>query len=102
MREIFAEQEWNDLARAFRLSPREVEVAKGIFDDQTEAAIALELGVAAGTVHTYVERLYMKTSSCSRLSFALCLVRAVRGDVSSGWPTLRGGHAEDEDEQTTA
>lgn len=57
---IFSEPEWLSLAGSLRLSERELEIVQRIFDDQTQAAAASQLGISPHTVHTYLERLYRK------------------------------------------
>ncbi len=50
---VFSTADWDELARALRLSYREQQIVRGVFDDQTEFAIAVELGISPHTVHTY-------------------------------------------------
>ena len=57
---VFSNRVWAEIARKLRLSNRELEIVRGIFDDQTEAAIADDLGISPHTVHTHVERLHRK------------------------------------------
>lgn len=57
---ILSAQAWQQLARSLRLTKREIQIVRGIFDDQTELAIAANLGISTHTVHTHVERLHRK------------------------------------------
>ena len=57
---IFSNRVWAEIARKLRLSKRELEIVRGIFDDRTEAAIADDLRISPHTVHTHVERLHRK------------------------------------------
>jgi DNA-binding NarL/FixJ family response regulator len=57
---IFSERAWEQVARRLRLSRRELEVVRGVFDGWTESAIAAGLRISARTVHTHVERLHRK------------------------------------------
>ncbi|MDX2116440.1 MAG: LuxR C-terminal-related transcriptional regulator [Planctomycetota bacterium] len=63
---ILTSEQWAALATALRISPRELQIVHGVFDDLKEAAIADNLGISAHTVHTHLERLYRKLSVCGR------------------------------------
>ncbi len=63
---IFSKKEWHALERDLKLSPRELQLVRGVFDDQTEEAIADDLSISVHTVHTYFTRLYQKLGVCSR------------------------------------
>ena len=63
---ILSEREWREIARALRLSEREVQMLQCIFDDLTEAGAARELNISPHTVHTHLERLYRKLQVTSR------------------------------------
>jgi DNA-binding CsgD family transcriptional regulator len=65
-RSILEKPEWLSLAGSLRLSSRELEILQCIFDDQTEAAMALELGISTHTIHSHLERLYRKLGVTSR------------------------------------
>jgi DNA-binding NarL/FixJ family response regulator len=58
--ELFCDRTWAVLAVNLKLSARELEIVRGIFNDQKERAIAAELGISPHTVHTERERLYRK------------------------------------------
>jgi DNA-binding NarL/FixJ family response regulator len=79
-RRIIADREWASLAERLRLAPREVQVIKGVFDDQKELVIADELGISPHTVHTYLERIYRKLAVDSRVS----LVVRVMSEILEG------------------
>ena len=64
---LFSVSEWQAIARSLGLSPRELDVVKGIFDDQCEREIARSLGLSAHTVHAHVERIYAKLVVTSRV-----------------------------------
>ena len=65
------EQAWGEVARSLRLSGREMQVVRGVFDDRKEFAIACELGIALRTVHTHIERLYRKLAVKNRVELVL-------------------------------
>ena len=62
---------WKDISSALRLSPRELEITQGIFDDRKELAIARQLGISAHTVHSHIERLYRKLDVSSRVQLVV-------------------------------
>lgn len=68
---IFSEQAWAEIARSLGLSPRELQIVRGVFDDRTESAIAADLGMSPHTVHTHIERLYYKLAVADRVELIL-------------------------------
>jgi DNA-binding CsgD family transcriptional regulator len=67
-------QAWGQIAGTLGLSPRELDIARHIFSDQTEAAIALALSISAHTVRTHTERLYRKLHVRSRVELVVRIV----------------------------
>jgi DNA-binding CsgD family transcriptional regulator len=57
---------WPCLAESLRLSPRELQVVKGVFQDHKEESIAADLGISPHTVSTYLQRTYTKLRVGSR------------------------------------
>src|SRR5712691_761584 len=57
---------WPRLGTALRLSPRELQIVRGVFDDRKEESIAHELSISPHTVNTYFQRLYAKLRVSSR------------------------------------
>ena len=74
--QLFDDRTWHSLRNGLRLSPRELEVLKAIFDDRKEASISHELGISPHTVHTYVGRIYMKLRVSSRIETVTTVVAA--------------------------
>ncbi len=68
---IFSDRAWAEIGRSLKLSRRELEIARGVFDDRTEFAIAADLGISAHTVHTHFERLYRKLGVKGRVELIL-------------------------------
>lgn len=68
---MFSKQAWDEIARSLKLSGRELQIIKDIFDDLTEYAIAAHYGVSPHTVHTYCERLYHKLAVNDRVKLVL-------------------------------
>lgn len=65
---------WPRLGVALRLSPREMQIVQGVFEDRKEESIAYELGISPHTVNTYFQRLYAKLRVSSRPQLILRVV----------------------------
>lgn len=65
---------WKNLAGSLHLSPRELEVVQGVFDEGTEREIANHLGISHHTVHMYIERIYRKLGLHSHVGLVLRIV----------------------------
>lgn len=63
---MFSEHAWEEIARSLRLSGRELQIVRGIFDDEKDLAIAQRIGISLSTVHTHVERLHRKLAVMDR------------------------------------
>jgi DNA-binding CsgD family transcriptional regulator len=72
---IFSETGWTTLAQRLRITNRELEIVRGVFDDQTELAIADNLGISPHTVHTHTERLRRKLAVIDRAALILKIVQ---------------------------
>lgn len=68
---MFCERAWQEIQRSLRLSGRELQIVRGVFDDQTESCIAAELGISSHTVHTHFERLHHKLAVTDRVELVL-------------------------------
>ncbi|MBI5864721.1 MAG: helix-turn-helix transcriptional regulator [Planctomycetes bacterium] len=66
---------WRKIAQSLRLSGRESAIARAVFDDRKEAAIAAVLNISPHTVHTHFERLYRKLAVSDRLQLVLRILR---------------------------
>jgi DNA-binding CsgD family transcriptional regulator len=68
---MISEQAWLEIARSLALSPRELQILRGILDDHTEFAIAVDLGISPHTVHTHVDRVHRKLGVVDRVTLVL-------------------------------
>jgi len=57
---------WSEVGRSLKLSARELEITRGVFDNLTEDAIAGNLGVSEHTIHTHLHRLFSKLRVTTR------------------------------------
>ncbi len=64
---IISDTAWRRLGEVLHLSPRELEIVNGVFEDRKEFAIAHRLGISPHTVHTHLERVYRKLQVGSRV-----------------------------------
>jgi DNA-binding CsgD family transcriptional regulator len=71
---IFSDEAWATIARSLGLSGRECQIVRAVFDDQTEWAMAANLGISINTVHTHVARLHHKLSVVDRVALVLLVV----------------------------
>lgn len=93
---MFSRRAWSEIARSLNLSPRELQIVRGIFDDKTEFAIATNLGIAPSTVHTHVERLHRKLAITDRTELVICVMReflALTVSPANGLPPICPQHA---------
>jgi DNA-binding CsgD family transcriptional regulator len=68
---IFSRQAWAEIGRSLQLSGRELQIVRGVFNDQTEFAIAADLGISPHTVHTHIERLHRKLGVPDRVKLVV-------------------------------
>ena len=73
---FLTEAAWERLAERLSLSPREAQIVQAVLEDQKESAIARQLKMSPHTVHTHLERLYVKLSVHSRPELILKIVTA--------------------------
>ena len=79
------------MARRLRLSRRELDILRGLFDGRTESAIAAGLNISSRTVHTHVERLHRKLHVTHQVALVLRLVvefLKLAGVPGSGVPPI--------------
>ena len=72
---MLSQKSWEALGLAAKLSPRELQIVRGIFDNQTEEAIASSLGISRHTIHTYLARLFRKLNATTRTQVVLRVVQ---------------------------
>jgi DNA-binding CsgD family transcriptional regulator len=63
---LLAPSQWGAIQESLKLSDRELQITKQVFNDEKEATIARKLGISSHTVHTHLERLYRKLGVSSR------------------------------------
>jgi len=68
---ILSEKAWLEVARSLKLSVREIEIIRGIFDNLPEKAVGVKLQISEHTVHTHLRRLFVKLAVTTRTQLAL-------------------------------
>jgi DNA-binding NarL/FixJ family response regulator len=79
---IFSDHDWREIAHLLDLSKRQLEMVRAVFEDQTELAIASNLGISQHTVHTHFERLHRKLAVANRVQLVLRVMAEVPLPVS--------------------
>jgi DNA-binding CsgD family transcriptional regulator len=90
---MFSERTWSMIASELNLSGRELQIVRGVFDDQTEITIAGGLGISPHTVHTHFSRLHRKLGVATRTQMSLRIMEeflALAASPGSGLPSLCG------------
>lgn len=67
--------EWSQLKRKLRLTDRELEVLQGLFDEQTDQAIAASLGITTRTVRAHLDSVYRKCHCRTRTGAVVSVFR---------------------------
>ncbi len=75
--DVLTVEQWHVVARTFRLSGREMEVATLVLRDMKENEIAERLKISPHTVHTYLERLFRKVSVASRTQLVIRVLSVI-------------------------
>ena len=87
---------WAAVARSLSLSGRELEIVRGVFDDQIEFAIAADLHISPRTVHSHVERLHRKLAITNRAQLVVRVVQeflALTASPHEGLPPICASRA---------
>jgi DNA-binding CsgD family transcriptional regulator len=80
---------WAEVALKLKLSGRELQIVRCIFDDLTEASIASELGISPHTVHTHMERLHRKLVVSNRVQVEQTTSSNIQPGTLEGRPSER-------------
>jgi DNA-binding CsgD family transcriptional regulator len=94
---ILCDQAWRAIALSLRLSKRQIQIVRAIYDDATELAIAEAFGISAHTVHTHLDRIHKKLRVHSRVELVLLVFdEFLRLTVSgtAGLPPVCARHAQ--------
>jgi DNA-binding CsgD family transcriptional regulator len=75
---IFSEYEWAELVEQMELSPREGEIVRCLFADDSDKQIAMKLQISISTVRTHMNRLFRKLNISDRQELILHIFRLFR------------------------
>jgi DNA-binding CsgD family transcriptional regulator len=84
----FSHHTWQEIRGGLKLSPRELQIVQGIFDDKLEYSIATELGISVNTVRTELRRLRHKLNTADRVTLVLCVMEEFLRQTTSAKTTL--------------
>ena len=71
--------QWQHVAETLRLSGRELEIVKAVFDCASNTRVSSEIGMPINTVREHFRRLYRKLGINTHLELCLCVLVALRG-----------------------
>ena len=71
---FITDEAWQALSTRLRLSPRELQIVRGICQERKESSIAVRLKLSPHTVRTHVERIYAKLGIGTRIELMLLLL----------------------------
>ena len=71
---LLSDHAWTEIGRSLKLSVRELEIARGVFNNQIESAIAQNLAISSHTVHTHLNRLFKKLWVTTRTELILTVI----------------------------
>jgi len=74
---LISDARWAGAAKRLRLSARELDVVRCIFDGCREKEIAARLHVGLGTTHSYVERLRLKLHAANKAAVVAAVFLAL-------------------------
>lgn len=66
---------WSEIVRSLKLSARESEIVRGVFDNLKEDAIAGNLGISEHTIHTHLHRLFGKLRVTTRTQMVVRIMQ---------------------------
>jgi DNA-binding CsgD family transcriptional regulator len=93
---VFGGRAWTTIGRSLKLSARELQLVRGVFDDRTDFSISSTLGISQHTVHTHFERLYHKLGVGNRVQLVVRVMReflALTASPRDALPPLCPRHA---------
>lgn len=93
---LLSDVAWEQISHSLRLSPRELQIVMGIFDNLTEAALAEKLRISPHTVHAHINRLFKKLAITTRVQMVLCVVEELfirTREPRSSLPPICGNYA---------
>ena len=68
---ILSDHAWSEIAKALRITRREIQIIQGVFDNLTQQGIASRLKMNEHTAHTHLNRLFLKLTVTTRTELVL-------------------------------
>ena len=85
-RTILSDVEWQSTASALKLTPRELQVCRHLFQGKTRNQIASDLGIKPRTVRQHMESIHVKLNVSNRVEVALRIVQLKRATAIQSEP----------------
>jgi len=71
---ILSDHAWSEIATALRITPRELQIVQGVFDNLTQKQVASRLSMHEHTAHTHLNRLFKKLNVTTRTELVLRVI----------------------------
>lgn len=72
---ILTDAEWQATSEALRLTPREQQVCRNLFQGKTREKIADDLGIKTRTVRQHMESIHVKLNASNRVEVVLRIIQ---------------------------
>ena len=79
---LLTEKQWVYLEKRYRMTTREVEIARLICQGFINEEIAAKLNISPGTVKTHIRNIYRKTWARNKISMLLTFIEEVNSQFS--------------------
>jgi DNA-binding CsgD family transcriptional regulator len=74
---LLSDAAWAETAQSLKLSGRQLEIVRNIFDNHTEATIASNLRVSEHTIHSHLNRVFQKLRVTTRVQLVLRVIQEI-------------------------
>jgi ATP/maltotriose-dependent transcriptional regulator MalT len=74
---LLSDVAWAEIAHSLKLSGRQLEIVRNIFDNYTEMTIASNLRVSKHTIHSHLNRVFQKLRVTTRAQLVLRVMQEI-------------------------
>jgi DNA-binding NarL/FixJ family response regulator len=74
---LLSDVAWAEIAHSLKLSGRQLEIVRNIFDNYTEMTIASNLRVSEHTIHSHLNRVFQKLRVTTRVQLVLRVMQEI-------------------------
>ena len=68
---VICDAAWERVGEPLKLSAREVEITRGVFDNLTESALATSLHISEHTIHAHMNHIFRKLGITTRVQLVV-------------------------------